>query len=191
MRVLVVYESLYGNTRIVANCVAEGLREQHEVEVVPVSGAGADLVDDSDVLVVGGPTQFHGLSSDWSRGIGAEAAGNPRGGVEIEPGAVGVGLREWLFNVNPGGERQAAAFDTRFEGLTLLTGRASSGIAHRLGKRGYHLITGPASFLVDRRNALLPGEAARARVWGATLARALEPVSPSAWSARSSGRKAW
>ena len=186
MRVLVVYESLYGNTRTIANCVAEGLRERHEVEAVPVGRAGADLVDDSDCLVVGGPTQFHGLSSNWSRGIGAEGAGNPRGGVTAEPGAVGVGLREWLFNVNPGLGRQAAAFDTRFEGAILLTGRASGGIAHRLDRRGYRVVTDPASFLVDRRNALLAGEAARARVWGVTLADLLEPVSPAVGS-RSQG----
>ena len=178
MRVLLVYESLYGNTRIIANCIAEGLRDRHDVEAVPVTRAGADLLDDSDVLVVGGPTQFHGLSSNWSRGVGAEAAGNPRGGVAAEPGAVGVGLREWLFNVSPGLGRQAAAFDTRFEGAALLTGRASSGIAHRLDRRGYRVVTDPASFMVDRRNALLAGEAARARVWGVTLAGVLEPVSP-------------
>jgi hypothetical protein len=178
MRVLLVYESLYGNTRIIANCIAEGLRDQHEVEAVPVTRAGADLLDDSDVLVVGGPTQFHGLSTSWSRGVGAEAADNPRSGVLVEPGAVGLGLREWLFNVSPGLGRPAAAFDTRFEGHGVVTGRASHGIAHRLGKRGYRVVTDPASFLVDQRNALLPGEAARARVWGVTLASALEPIRP-------------
>ena len=178
MRVLVVYESLYGNTRIIANCIAEGLRDRHDVEAVPVSRAGADLVDDSDVLIVGGPTQFHGLSTSWSRGVGAEAAANPRSALVVEQGAIGVGLREWLFNVSPGLGRPAAAFDTRFGGQALFTGRASNGIAHRLGRRGYRVVTDPASFVVDQRNALLPGEAARARVWGVTLASALEPTQP-------------
>ena len=36
MRALVVYESMYGNTRVVANRIADGLRATHEVTVVPV-----------------------------------------------------------------------------------------------------------------------------------------------------------
>lgn len=178
MRVLVVYESLYGNTRIIAEGVAEGLRERHEVEIAPVNRADADLVGDSDVIVVGGPTQFHALSTSWSRDIGAQAAANPRSGVVVEPDALGVGLREWLGNVSPGCDRAAAAFDTSFAGPPLITGRAGSGIAHRLRKRGYMVIAEPRSFLVSQKNALLPGESTRARVWGVALACALEPSQP-------------
>jgi hypothetical protein len=174
----VVYESLYGNTRIVAEGVAEGLRERHEVEITPVKRADADLVGDSDVIVVGGPTQFHGLPTSWSRDIGAQAAANPRSGVEVEPDALGVGLREWLGNLSPGCDRAAAAFDTSFAGPAVITGRAGSGIAHRLRKRGYKVITEPRSFLVSQKNALLPGETTRARVWGVALACALEPSQP-------------
>jgi flavodoxin len=38
MRALVVYESMYGNTHIVANCIAEGLRDKAcDVTVMPVN----------------------------------------------------------------------------------------------------------------------------------------------------------
>jgi menaquinone-dependent protoporphyrinogen IX oxidase len=60
VRTLLIYESLYGNTHLVANCIAEGLRERHEVEVVPVSRATVDLLDDSDAIVVGQPDRRSG-----------------------------------------------------------------------------------------------------------------------------------
>ena len=176
MRTLLIYESMYGNTRIVANCIAEGLRERHEVEVVPVSRATVDLLDDSDAIVVGAPTHIHGMTTSMSRRIG-EAAARPGTGLAVEPGALNVGLREWLYNISPGCGRPAAAFDTRLDGRPLITGRASQRMVHLLGHRGYEVVFAPQSFVVNSRNALLPGEAARARVWGVILAGVLESAS--------------
>src|SRR4029453_9504150 len=80
MHVLVVYESVYGNTQAIADAVAEGARgrgpdatAQH-VSAAPAAPSGADL------LVVGGPTHMHGLTSDLSRRLAADAvtdAGDP------------------------------------------------------------------------------------------------------------------
>ncbi|MFL6114535.1 MAG: flavodoxin family protein [Catenulispora sp.] len=61
MRALVVYESMYGNTRAVAEAVASGLRPAYETEVKPAVDIGAADVDRADLLVVGGPTHVHGL----------------------------------------------------------------------------------------------------------------------------------
>jgi flavodoxin len=63
MRALVVYESMYGNTHVVASNIADGLRATHEVTLVPVADATADLVAEADLLVVGAPTHVHGLST--------------------------------------------------------------------------------------------------------------------------------
>jgi hypothetical protein len=178
VRVALIYESLYGNTHIVANCIAEGLRERHEVEVVPVSQATVDLLDDSEAVVVGGPTHLHGMTTSLSRKLAAQAGARPGTGITVEPGALSPGLREWLFNISPGVGRPTAAFDTRLDGRPLFTGRASHRMARLLGRRGYQMICAPQSFVINSRNALLPGEAARARVWGVTIACALEPASP-------------
>jgi hypothetical protein len=177
MRALIVYESLYGNTHIIANSIAEGLRAKAcDVTVVPVSRATAEMARDTDLLVVGGPTHLHGMTSGSSRRMGAGAAGKPGSGLTLEPGATGPGLREWLHGTGPGQGRPAAAFDTRFDGAAMMTGSASNGIAHRLGQHGYQLAVPAASFLVSKQNALLQGEAARARAWGATLAFTAGPV---------------
>jgi flavodoxin len=62
MRALVVYESMYGNTREVADNIADGLRTEYEVTLVPVAEATGDMVADADLLVAGAPTHMHGLS---------------------------------------------------------------------------------------------------------------------------------
>jgi hypothetical protein len=167
MQALVVYESMYGNTHIVAGNIADGLRATHEVTLVPVAGATEDLVAGADLLVVGGPTHLHRLSSAATRRMAAQAV-KPASGLTLDPDASGPGLQDWLKGIG-GGPAVAAAFDTRLNGVPALTGRASRGIGRLLKRDGYRLIAAPESFLVSRRDSLLDGEAARARRWGAAL----------------------
>ena len=171
MRVLVVYESMYGNTHAVANSVAEGLRDKAcDVTVVPVGRATEELIRHCDLLVVGGPTHVHGLPRPSTRRAAAEAAEKPDSRLALEPGALGPGLREWLDGLVPLRGIPAAAFDTRMEGPALFTGQASHGIAQRLRRRGYRIVGKVQSFLVSKQNVLGPAEAERARTWGAALA---------------------
>jgi hypothetical protein len=69
MKAIVVYESMYGNTHVVAERIAAGMRTNSDVEVVPVSEATVQLIEGADLLVVGGPTHVHGISSDRSRAL--------------------------------------------------------------------------------------------------------------------------
>lgn len=39
MRALVVYESMYGNTQVIAGNIADGLRGDYEVTLAPAIGA--------------------------------------------------------------------------------------------------------------------------------------------------------
>ncbi len=169
MRALVVYESMYGNTHVVASNIADGLRPTHEVTLVPVAGATGDLVAGADLLVVGGPTHMHGMSSAKTRRTAAEAAAKEGSGLSLDPDAGGPGVHDWLKSL---GERHAlaATFDTRINvAAAAFTGRARRGIGRLLKRRGYRLIAATESFLVTPQNTLLDGEAARARRWGAAL----------------------
>ena len=177
MRALVVYESMYGNTHAVASDIADGLRGRYEVTLVPVAGATAELVARADLLVVGGPTHMHGLSSARSRRMAADAAARDESGLRLDPDAGGPGLRDWLLRQG-GGHVLAAAFDTRIGDLPVFTGRASRIIARLLKRNGYRLAAAPESFLVSSGNTLLHGESARARRWGMTLGAASRTHSP-------------
>jgi Flavodoxin len=168
MRALVVYESMYGNTHVVASNVADGLRATHEVTLVPVAKATEELVAGADFLVVGGPTHMHGMSSAASRRMAAQAAAKEASGLTLDPDAPGLGLHDWLKGIG-GGPAIAVAFDTRINGVPAFTGHASRGIGRLLKRHGYRLIAAPESFLIGQQNTLLDGEASRARRWGAAL----------------------
>lgn len=169
MRAVVVYESMYGNTRVVAEAIGAGLREEHDVVVVPAGEADPEVVESAQLLVVGGPTHAHGMTRRRSREAAAEAAHKPGSGLQLEDGATGPGVREWLGSIGHLNVL-AAAFDTRMHGPVALTGRASKSIGRELRRHGVHPLAEPESFLVTRDNHLEPGEAERARQWGKQLA---------------------
>lgn len=169
MRAVVVYESMFGNTHVVADHIARGLRaSSDDVVVVPVAEATPELITGADLVVVGGPTHMHGMSSEKSRKSAKDRA-DEDDDLDLDPDAEGPGLSDWFDAMPDGSGRSGIAFDTRVEGPPLLTGRAGKGISRRLKRHGYHLVAEPESFLVDKANQLLDGEADRAAQWGETL----------------------
>jgi Flavodoxin len=172
MRAVVVYESMYGNTHLVADAVAAGLRVAYQVTVVPVDRATRQLLEPADLLVVGGPTHAHGLSHASTRDAAAADAHKPDSQLTLDPDAEGPGLREWFTSL-PTLHAKAAAFDTRVDLPAVLAGRASKGIARRLRQHGLDVAAEPESFLVTKQNSLKPGEADRAHEWGRQVAESL------------------
>jgi Flavodoxin domain len=169
MKTVIVYESMYGNTRVIADAIGRGLERGSETVVVPVAQAHPELLDGADLVVVGGPTHVHGLSRAATRRSAREAANKPGSGLTMDPGAKGPGLRDWFATLGQV-DTVAAAFDTRLDAPVMFTGRASKAIARLLRRRGAALAADPESFLVTKDNRLRPGEEDRACAWGRQLA---------------------
>ena len=169
MDAIVVYESVYGNTREIAEAIADGVGA---VAVLPVHEAHG-RPGTPDLLIVGGPTHMHGLATKRSRHLAVTTAqedgrGHLEAGATIEPG-----LRRWLGDLSPAAAHHAAAFDTRLDKSPLISGAAAHGIARRLRRLGIDVV-GAESFLVeDTEGPPKAGELDRARAWGAQLARSL------------------
>ena len=175
MRAVVVYESMFGNTHAVAEAIAEGLRRAvvpADVSVVPVATAAPEMVEEADLVVVGGPTHAHGMSRASTRAGAPEYVRKAHGELALDPAADGPGVRDWLEAMGPI-EGRAAAFDTRVKGPAAVTGRASKGIRRGLEHHGFAMVAAPESFFVDRSNHLRPGELDRAEQWGEALAASL------------------
>jgi hypothetical protein len=185
MRAMIVYESMFGNTRVIADAIAKGLEPVGIVVVVPVPEAGHEMLADVDLLVVGGPTHFHGMSRTRTRKWAAATAQKPKNDLVLDRDAQGPGVSDWLRSLGHG-HTKVAAFDTRFRGPAVLRGRASRVISRKLRRHGFEVVLKPESFFVTLQNQLEPGEEARAQEWGKRLAASVvsNGVTNTGWPGR-------
>lgn len=165
MKSIVLFATRHGNTRRVAETIGVALERYGTVQVMGLVDAGTPP-EDVDLLIVGGPTEAHGLTPD----VDAYFSRLPAGGLE---------------NV------MAAAFDTRLNWPHFVSGSAADAIARRLEMAGAEVLRPQGSFLVTMKPELRPGELARASDWAldigeraaATVARrhaAAAPAAPTA-----------
>ncbi len=175
MRALVIYESMFGNTQVVARAIAAGIEASMHADIVEVGKAPSTVPADVTLLVVGGPT--HAFSMSWPS-TRRDAAGRSSEVVSRERG-----IREWLGGL-PGvtTSAEATTFDTRT--TSHLTGSAARAASRRLDRLGYPIVAAPTSFRVTGTTGpLVDGELDRAREWGKALGAevaARRPARPTA-----------
>jgi hypothetical protein len=167
LNALVVFESMFGNTGLIAEAVADGLARRFDVERCEVGKAPEIISDQVDLVVVGGPTHAFSMSRPGTRSKAADETDAPL----VSPG---IGLREWLAKVSrPSGQVGSAAFDTRVD-KPRVPGSAAVVAAKRLRRLGFRQVVEPESFfVVGMSGPLLSGEYERAHRWGETLAAKL------------------
>ena len=171
MRATIVYESMFGDGKLVAEAVAKGLSDSGlDVQLLEVGVAPSEIADSTALLVVGGPNHAFGLSRESSRADAAESAPD---GIISDNG----GIRDWLGELAEGSAQvQVATWDTRLEHPRLLTkmDHAAGTIRRKLHSLGYGPCLGEEHFFVqDKAGPLVSGEAERAHEWGQQLASAL------------------
>jgi len=167
MDVVIVYESMFGATRQIAEALARGMGTSVAVRLVNVNDAG-DTFPKADLVLVGGPTHMHGMSRADTRDQAVAWTQDPERHLSLEPGAPGIGIREWLDGLS-GPVGRFLAFDTRVDSSRLLSGSAASHFHKILRRAGGEPIGNEESFLVHD-NVLDAGELARAEAVGAGLA---------------------
>lgn len=156
MNSTVLYGSRHGNTQRVAEAIAGVPRARGEVGLLAVEEAAEHLSSGMDLLVVGGPTEGHGMTPAVAECLDRLALAGLHGVT-------------------------AAAFDTRLRWPRWLSGSAASDIATRLRQAGANVLEPEGSFLVTMRGpALRPGELERAEAWAACITTAAMRASTSA-----------
>jgi flavodoxin len=148
MKTLVIYDSVYGNTEIIARSIAAAI--PGEVQVLRVGQVNPGDVQAVDLLIVGSPT--HGaLPTEAVQAWLATLGG---------PAHAGAG---------------AATFDTRLTWALLERwgGFAAPKMAETLRGKGWTLAGEPGGFFVRglKKGPLKRGEADRAAAWAKGLLR--------------------
>lgn len=175
MNILIVYDSIFGNTAQVANAMRDELTAlAHTVQIHPVSEAFPFAFHDTDLLIVGSPTR----------------------GFRPTPA-----ISEFIEGIDTAlvGGRPAAAFDTRMSlddihpaplrWVVDAGGYAADRIAQMLGHRGFAAVGTHGGFLVGgTEGPMKPGEIERAKAWAADVVAQAAP--PGTASSEVAQRKA-
>jgi hypothetical protein len=170
MKIVIVFESMFGNTETFAREIAEGFAPGNQVSLVDVRHVRAQDVSACDLLVVGAPTHAFSLSRPGTR---REAVAKGADASHEGPGA-----REWLSALDAGtpahGTRPlAAVFDTRVTKVRHLPGSAARGAARLLRARGFEVLPASSFYVEDVKGPPAARECVRARQWAADLGRQL------------------
>jgi len=140
MKALIVYDSVHGNTRIVAQNIGDAI--PGEVNVLHASQVNASELRTFDLLIVGAPT--HG--------------GRPTEAIQ-----------DFLEKVQARALKgtNVAAFDTRLTAKWVrIFGYAAPRIAASLKEKGGTLVGSPGDFFVKgTKGPLIEGEVERAAAW--------------------------
>ena len=155
MKVLVVYDSAFGNTEKVAQAMGEALGSQADVEVLRVTDVRPEQLKGLNVLIVGSPTQaFQPLPAikRFLKGIPTQ-------------GLAGIKVAAFDTRISVGDiESSVGRFVLRF--FVKLFGYAAKPIADRLTRKGGELMIPPEGFFVeDTEGPLKKGELERAEEW--------------------------
>jgi flavodoxin len=154
MNSVVIYLSRHGNTRKIAETIASVLRKHGPVQLVSAEKAEPIISKETDLVVVGGPTEAHRMTEPLARFLDRVPDGSLVG-------------------------KSAAGFDTRLRWPRWLSGSAGAGIVERLEWRGARVIAPEESFFVSGKLPVLePGERERAAAWSASLAARVESKEP-------------
>ena len=158
MNSVVIYASHFGNTKHIAEAIANELQLRGPVQLLPAEETPAVLPPQTDLVLVGSPTEGHRMTA---------------------PAA------EFFARLTPQALRgvAAAAFDTRLHWPRWLSGSAGAGITEELHRAGARVIAREESFFVGgstnpEQVALEAGELARAGAWAAGLADSLAASAP-------------
>lgn len=167
VKAVIVYESMFGNTKKMANQVAGGLSDAGaDVTVVEVAKDVPDDFMGCDLLVLAAPTHAMSLSRPQTR---ADAVAK---GADAAHAATGI--REWLSTIHenfgsPAMRPKVAVFDSRVQKARHWPGSAAKRTEKILTKEGFPVVDRASFYVEDLVGPIIEGEQERARLWGSHL----------------------
>ncbi|HPF18845.1 MAG: flavodoxin domain-containing protein [Eubacteriales bacterium] len=155
MSVVIVYDSVFGNTEKIAEFIAEVFRQKHEVHLLHVSELNADVMKNAELFIAGSPTRAFAPTKNMVKA---------------------------LKNLKTNDQKHlyGAVFDTRMDiqnsNIRILKflekrkGYAADTMEKILKEKGIPFICGHEGFFVtESEGPLMEGETQRAKTWAGKI----------------------
>ncbi|MDE3231171.1 MAG: flavodoxin-like domain-containing protein [Chloroflexota bacterium] len=146
MKTLIVYDSQYGNTKLIARAIEAALSQVGETRMLRVQAMRPESLEGVNLLILGSPIQ------GWRPTVAMQTLLQSLTAERLR----GVSV---------------ACFDTRIAHPRWLAGSAAKIMVHRLQALGAVVVAPPEGFYVEgTEGPLAAGEEARAADWATALA---------------------
>ena len=153
MKILIIYDSLFGNTQKIAEAIEAKFSLVHESKVFKVGSVSPNILKEADALIIGSPT--HG--------------GRPTDPIKK---LIHSFSKDMIVN------RKVATFDTSFptknmgffiNKIVKFFGNASYRLSNELSKKGANVIDSKIFYVLGKEGPLQEGEIEKAQLWVETL----------------------
>lgn len=152
MNILIVYDSLYGNTEKIAMAVKYGL-EGHKVEMVRVNEMRLEKLNQNDLLIVGSPTH------------GGNASEKTKQFFRYLPAIILQNKKAAVFDTSI--DPQSSGCFVRF--ILRIFGFAARRMTATLRSKGIEVLAAESFFVLGKEGPLREGELDRAEQWASGL----------------------
>jgi len=151
MKVLIMYDSYFGNTEKIAQALRDSLGKDAKAEVIKVSDCKVEQLNGLDLFIVGSPTRAFRATPPVTAFLNS-----------IPPNSLN-GIKVAAFDTRVAPEDIKSSI-LRF--IVKAGGYAAKPIANMLVKKGGNLMVPPEGFaVVGNEGPLKEGELDRAKVW--------------------------
>jgi len=151
MKILIIYDSYFGNTEKVAREIANIFEVDDDVIMIRASDFAVEHLNKIDLLVIGSPTRVFSPSPNIKKFL-RKIPKNGLKGIKV----TSFDTRMSLNDVRSG----------LLKFLVKLFGYAAESTAKQMVKKGGNIILKPIGFLVkDTEGPLYPGELIKASKW--------------------------
>jgi flavodoxin I len=154
MKIMIVCDSVFGNTMKIAKAIAESLKENDVVLCKP-QDAEKEFLQNADALIVGSPTRAFKPTKNITKFLKA-----------LSPSDI-AGKKALIFDT------RISAEDTNSKAFDLLEkrfGYAGDSMSSILTKKGAKLVVAHEGFYVeDSEGPLKDGEIERAKMWAENI----------------------
>lgn len=155
MKILLVYDSLYGNTEKIAQAIGSVLGKQNQVRVLRVGDVKPTDLENLGLLIVGSPTHQFRASPTMKKFVSSIRKGKLNG-MQVTSFDTRLGMGDMPSRILPP--------------FVKIFGYAAKPMADALVSKGGKLVASPEGFLVKgMEGPLNEGELERAAQWAAQI----------------------
>ncbi len=159
MKVIIIFDSVYGNTKQIAQTIREVYQNHHEVVLTKATAFENHNLADANMIIIGTPTHGGWYTEEIKKIIDKNGSSFEK--IAVATFDTSTPIKNQGFFVN---------------NITKLFGRAAPRLAKRMEKEGAIIIDSKSFIVMGKKGPVREGEISSAKAWAIQLIEKLREI---------------